>query len=654
MDSTRLWRDPADRLALARARGAIGEQRAGFELLAGAATRAADPLEAAALARMAFTYGMFNHPGMLASAPLERLLQTLGRTHVPGTPAAPGGGCSDEAGSREGAPSPAADAAATAASTGSPERVLHVATVVYETGGHGRVLERWLERDRARTPTVLLLKDDEPVPASLTSAVATADGAFAEPLRGDLFAQARALRVLASAHDLVVLHVSNHEVVVPLALADPVGRPPTIVCNHASHQLWAGVGCADVVASLNAFDAETSVVRRGVAPQRSLLLPPPATPRPRPPRAEARRLLGLDPTAPVVLTIASPYKLRAVLAPTYADLVSAVLDAVPDATLLLVGPRPEDGVVPAGERVRALGPVADIGPHLAAADLLLDSWPVTGGTTALDAGAAGLPVLALGDPAPAMVGAPPDLLGGAVARGTAVADLAQRAAALLADPDARAALAARARAVVETRHDAGWTDALEALVAAARAHAGAAAPPRELPGDATSDWEAVIHLVRTGHEQACSLEQAYAWNAPALPPARRPRSGAEVAERIAELRAAAPSRRRAVAAPAVEAEAIADAIAQARRLAAAGEIGGCAIVVAPERIEEAVAHIEAALAHGEELDVELLAGEDAVAAAALGDVILAVPVPVPVPGSVPVPVSAPVHMQEPPTPTARG
>ncbi|HZV75515.1 MAG TPA: glycosyltransferase [Conexibacter sp.] len=591
---------PANREAIARARGAIAQQRVAFDAFEVGALGAEDPLEAAALARMAFTYGMFNHPGRLASAPLERLLHELGRAHVPGDPAA---GATD-----------AAD----------PRRVLHVATVVYETGGHGRVLERWLERDAQRTPTVLLLKDDEPVPDSLRRAVTAAGGAFAPHLPpGDLFARARALRALAAAHDLVVLHVSNHEVVVSLAFADPVGRPPTILCNHASHQLWTGVGCADVVANLNEFDASETVARRGVAPERSRVLRAPAAPRTLPSRTEAREQLGLDADAPVVLTIASPYKLRALLAPAYRVLAAAVLDAVPTATLLLVGPGPGDDVAPEDPRVRALGPLPDIGPQLAAADLLLDSWPVTGGTTVLDAGAAGLPVLALGDPPPAMVGAPPDLLGGQIARGRDVAALAARAAALLADAGERVRLAGRAATAVAARHGEGWAGEMEQLVAAACTHAGQAAPPADLSAEPISDWEAIIHLARSGHEQSCAVEQAYLWIAPELPPARRPRTGAELHERVAALRTAAPAPRRAVAAPPVEAQAIAAVLAEARRLVRAGEVAGCAIVVAPERIGDAVACVEAALAHGEDLDVELVVGTAAELFAAPGDLVLA-------------------------------
>jgi hypothetical protein len=591
----------ANREALARARGAIAEQRAVFDAFEAGALRAEDPLEAAALARMAFTYAMFNHPGRLASAPLEQLLHELGRAHVPGDAAARPGGV------------PGAD----------PRRVLHVATVVYATGGHGRVLERWLERDADRTPTVLLLKDDEPVPDSLRHAVDAAGGAFAPPLPpGDLFARARALRALAADHDLVVLHASNHEVVVPLAFADPVGRPPVVCFNHSSHLSWVGVGCSDVVASFNAFDAEWCVRRRGVAQDAATLLPLPVTTRALPAREEARRALRLAPDAPVILTVSSPYKLRSVVTPTYRDLAGAVLDAIPEVTLLVVGPDVGDPALPEHPRVRAFGTLTDISRQLAAADLLLDSWPLSGGTTVIDAAIAGLPVLSLGDPPVPLIGARSDQLGDGLVSARDVPTLAARAAELLRDRVACRARGRTARETVLARNDDGWRDALEATVAAACARAGAARPPHEIPTAPVSDGECVIQLVRDGHEQPCSMRDAYRWIAPELPPERVPTTYETLMERLDELRAGAPAPPRALAAPAIEPRAIFDALGQARRLAAAGAIASCTLVVPPERVEDAVALIEAELASGEDLDVELVAGDGVEQLATPADVVL--------------------------------
>ncbi len=587
----------ANRAALARARGALAEHRSAFDAYAAAALRAEDPLESAALARTAYTYAMFNHPGRFACAPLERRLHELGRAHVPGDPGV----------------SPAA----------APRRVLHVATVVYETGGHSRVLERWIERD-PRTTTVLLLKDDEPVPDSLHAALAAAGGTLAASLpHADLFARARALRALAAEHDLVVLHVSNHEVVVPLAFADPVGRPPTLLFNHSSHLLWTGVGCADAVASFDPYYAEMMSARRGFAAERNVLLPLPVSPRPLPAAAEARARLGLDPQAPVLLTVASPYKLQPVVEPTYRGYAEAILDAVPDAVLLVAGPAPGDPGAPVHERARVLGPVPDLRDALAAADLLLDSWPLSGGTMVIDAAAAGLPVLTLGDPPIPLMGPRVDELDGAIACAADAAAMVAAAVELLGDPAEREALAARASAHVLARNDAGWADAMEDAIVAALRFAGRATPPDEVPDEPPGVAELVTHLLRDSCEQPCSPRDALHWNLAELPPARMPRTGAELDAYLAELLAAAPVPRRAVTAPPLEPDALADVFAAARRLVAAGEIASCAVVVAGDRIDDAIGLIEDELARGGDLDVELLVGEDVDDVATDDDLVLA-------------------------------
>jgi hypothetical protein len=341
-----------------------------------------------------------------------------------------------------------------------------------------------------------------------------------------------------------------------------------------------------------------------------------------------------------VLTISSPYKLRPVLEPAYRDLATAVLDAVPDATLLAVGPAPGDAALPHGERVRAFGTLPDLRLQLAAADLLLDSWPLSGGTTPIDAAIAGLPVLSLGDPPVPLIGPRADQLGEGFVHARDVAALAARAEELLGDRTACAALGAAGRETVLARNDAGWSDALEATVATACARAGAARPPRDMavtpigggegadpPGAIAtapvSDGECVIQLVRDGHDQPCSMRDAYRWIASELPPDRVPRTYEVLMERLEELLAGAPAPRRALAAPAVEPGAIAHALAQARRLADAGEIASCTLVVPPGRVEEAVALIEAELsAHGDELDVELSAGDGVEPIATPADVVL--------------------------------
>lgn len=603
---------PANRLAIARGRQAMAGQADVFAAFAAAALRATDPLEAAGLAQIAYAWANRRHPGAMACPPLERLLNDLGRRHV-----GRGGRRADGAGATAG-------------------RVLHVATQVYATGGHTRVLERWLERDAGRRSTVLLLRQDGPVPASLRRACDAAGAPVVAAQGGDLFERARDLRALACAHDVVVLHVSPFEVVPALAFAEPEGRPATVLFNHASQHLWCGVAAVDVLASLWALDADDAIARRGLAAERSLVLPLPATPRTLPGRDTARAALGLPADAPVLLCAASPYKLDAVLQPSFRDSVAALLAGLPDVHVLVAGPTPEHGHVPDHPRARALGPVPDIGPLLAAADLLLDSWPASGATMMLDAAAAGVPCVALGggDPSVELVRPPAGLFDGTVTNAADLPELVAVTGALLADAPRRAALSARVRAHAEAHHgEAGWQAALEAVMAAAIVHRGAATVPPDVPAPEPTDAEAILQLLSDADQAFFTPYHAYAWSAADLPAAARPADEEDLRRRVDALLAAGASpgataehglAPRAVAAPLLTGPAIEELVADVRRRVAAAEISSCVVVVAPADVAAAIGLLEAALARGDDVDLELVGADDLSAVTRSGDVVLRV------------------------------
>jgi hypothetical protein len=111
---------------------------------------------------------------------------------------------------------------------------------------------------------------------------------------------------LVDAADAVVLHVHPFDAVAPLALADREGRPPVLLVHHADHCFWLSPRVPDLVVSTRRAAAGTAVERRGVAPERSAVLPVPAdAPAALPDRARARRELGLPPEARVLVAMAS-------------------------------------------------------------------------------------------------------------------------------------------------------------------------------------------------------------------------------------------------------------------------------------------------------------------------------------------------------------
>jgi len=585
----------------------ISVHRRQFQALERYSLAADDPLACAGRIKWAFDVAARRHPGLLVSAQLEQRLRELGIERV----------------GRSGA----------ARRTGRPERVLHVLTQAYEFGGHTRVVERWMLLDRERTPTVALTgQGDYPLPPTLQSAAREAGGAVVELPRGSLLSRAWNLRALAEQHDLVVIHHHPNDVVPALAFAQAEGRPATILFNHASDRTWAGVGISDVIANLWDHDDVNTRVRRGAVEEASLVLPIPVVPGNRVTRSQARSNLGLDPDLQVVLSVGSAYKVAPVLEPSFTELLVGVAQASPRTLCLALGPEP-DGAWEAvsratGGRVVALGrrdnAVASM--LLAAADVLVDTWPASGATTLLDAALAGLPVVSLGDGRAelASVRPPSGSLGGAVVHASTPSAVADAVAQLLADGAGRTALGGRALDYVEANHLRTWPAQLQAVVDRAVERHGAAAVPMRDPAPAATEWECVLHLLHAAAGDTVSLGHTLLDNHGDLQPSDRA-GGHHDAEAVATSIVSSFDRppRRAVAAPALEPVAIAELLAEVTSLSHAGEIESCAVVIPEAELSRAVAMFEAEMGGGSDVEIQLVAADGIESIAEPDDLVLA-------------------------------
>jgi glycosyltransferase involved in cell wall biosynthesis len=603
----RLLTSAADHAALKQARWALADHARLFHAFERHALAVEDPTIVAGRAALAFDVGWRYPPGAMVSAKLEQHLRTVGLEHV----------TSPHTHRRR---------------TGPVERVLHVLTEAYADGGHTRVAERWMLADRGRIPTVAITgrSGGSTVPERL-QAVAHARGGGTVAVTGEsLLTRARNLRALASQHDLVVLHPHMDDVVPTIAFADPVGRPPTILFNHASHLIWAGVGAADVVANLRELDAQITRDRRGVPAAASLVLPIPVDARELPSRAAARDQLGIPVHAKLVLSVGSAYKMGSVVHPRFTDIVNRVLEVSPDAQLVVVGAH-SDATWAAlqnkwGERLNRLDrvPHAAVDALMAAADVLLDTWPISGGTTPLDASYLGLPVVSIeaGQPEIEVLRLPADGLDELFVRGTGIDDIAHSVAELLADPDRRRAIGERSRAYVDSHHVTGWTAHMEQAVRTAVEHAGEARPPALDPPPEFPDWECLLHLAYEAVANNPPLETLILNHTADLHADDRAPSLDAARARVEEILATASSRR-AVAAPPVEPEAIARLLVEVRKLVAAGEIDLCVVTIPAPDTAAAIQLLEHALAAGTDVDVELVTGDDVEAIRQPGDRVLA-------------------------------
>jgi hypothetical protein len=340
-----------------------------------------------------------------------------------------------------------------------------------------------------------------------------------------------------------------------------------------------------------------------------------------PTRAQARAELGIAPATQLILAVGSAYKVGPALEPAFTDLVGEVLRASPHAQCVAVGPYADAAWAALGRdsggRAFAIGVQggAVVGQLLAAADVLLDTWPVSGGTTLLDAAYSGLPVVSLGDGRPELevIRPNPVMLGGALIQAPSAEHVAGEVAALLADEQRRTVLAARARAHVDDVHATGWNTHMEAVLEAAQERSGSAAPPSENPPHQSSHWECVLQLLHEAAGNALSPDKLLLLHAADLPAEERPADAFDARTHVEAIIAAygeTQPTRRAVAAPLLESAAIANLLEEVRALVNAGEIDSCAVAVPDSSLSEAVSLFEAEMAAVGDVDIEIVPGSD--------------------------------------------
>jgi len=278
----------------------------------------------------------------------------------------------------------------------SAQKILHYVTRTYRVGGHSRLIAHWIQNDMTRRHD-LLAREPCDLPQSLSEALLDnrGDCSFLSSLVGaDPQRQARALRERAERYDLIVLHAHPDDVLPILAFAKN-SPAPLIVNNHWDHGFWLGTQLGDLVLCGRADAVEFCVEWRNISPERCFLMPwpMPAVGAKRLPvdRMQIRRALGLPEDKKVILTAGHHWKYASrdhVFFRSFEDYLAERDDAV----LCVAGDR-SPTMPEFGPRIIFTGPIEGIETLYKASDAYVDSFPLEGGMSTLEAFVWGLPIL---------------------------------------------------------------------------------------------------------------------------------------------------------------------------------------------------------------------------------------------------------------------
>lgn len=298
--------------------------------------------------------------------------------------------------------------------TFSPSSFLHVMSEAYSFGGHTRVVERWISQAPAcEKHSVVLLRQkhrdkntvvQSSIPQSLVDSLARKNGELIN-LSGvdDLESRAAMLRKIAQGYEYIILHIHMDDPTALVAFGTTKFTRPVIFFNHADHAFWCGVSIADMVADLNECGQKRSIEKRGV--MRSTILGIPLDDR-FPiikDKTAARRNIGLPENKKLIFMSGAPHKFSSLGGNEFINGLSNILTRCPQCLIYAIGPRRNDSgwnklVAQFTDRIRlldSLGYQDGYLDYVCSADLIIDSYPINGGTAMIDASLAGKPVLSL-------------------------------------------------------------------------------------------------------------------------------------------------------------------------------------------------------------------------------------------------------------------
>lgn len=317
--------------------------------------------------------------GCFYSHDLEQLLGEIGRQHFGVCPFA----------------SPAAEP---------PRRFLHVMSTAYETGGHTRVVSRWIETCARYAPLehhsiLISMQRDHPLPAWLGHSAAKTGGEIIELPPGLSWLEAAAeIRSRSLEYDAVILHIHPDDILPNIAFYDRLR--PVMFFNHADHIFSLGTDLAKVIADTRPVGHDLSVRSRSPG-ARKILLPTPLLDEGATfcEKAEARWKTGLPADAILVLTIGWPQNFVPIPGYNFAEVIRSICEANSQVHVVAVGlteSEPFPGLAQSvGGRFLPVGVVIDreiLELYYSAADIYLDAYPSSSGTAVLDAARHGLPV----------------------------------------------------------------------------------------------------------------------------------------------------------------------------------------------------------------------------------------------------------------------
>lgn len=282
---------------------------------------------------------------------------------------------------------------------------LFVLSTAYSTGGHTRVVERWIKSSHVdeKMSVILLSQGSNPIPNWLRLACENSGGQLIVLPPCDIIQRATLLRQKAASFQRIVLFTHMEDGTPIIAFGTETFSTPIFYYNHADHLFWLGVSIADVVMDIRY--GNRTIKYRDVQYSSFLGIPQDcgqmgdlsATDRKRK-KNICREQMGVSEDEFVLLSTGDAYKFKPLGAINFAAFLYKQYLQSPFRAFI-IGANPEEPMWSDIEhktqgKIRALGTISDREKYetvLYSADLYVGSFPFPSFTAQLDAVQKGMP-----------------------------------------------------------------------------------------------------------------------------------------------------------------------------------------------------------------------------------------------------------------------
>lgn len=282
---------------------------------------------------------------------------------------------------------------------------LHIMTECYETGGHTRIVERWINNSNINQKHSIVFTEQikNNIPKWLTKAIIKKNGdIFDLSDNTQIIDKALRLREIASEYEYIILHIHMFDIIPILAFGTKSFNRPIIFVNHADHLFWLGISISDLIINIRKDGLKITSTRRGSV--NGVVLPVPLEYKKNVlDKKKCRVLIKVPENKKLIISVGSSYKYIPSNRNIFIETAINILKINSDVIFWVIGPDKykekqwREAYLNSKGRLNAIGNISKkvLNHYYFAADLYIESFPIDSATALIEAALNEIPILRL-------------------------------------------------------------------------------------------------------------------------------------------------------------------------------------------------------------------------------------------------------------------